>query len=180
MFFLGLVLALVVYYYLARFALKMVSKFYPGKLAKYVAIAVFVLIPTWDIIPGQLYFSYLCRTQAGTKVFKTVEVDKTYFLKSGQPDEERLRDQYEGIIKVDRQFSRLFHIAKIQSSVRDKRSNEVLGTATDLANYGGWINANLFPQGPPDTCPKSPNHSLHAIIWREVIKPKTDFPAGGK
>src|SRR5207247_9250009 len=83
---LSLLLVLVVYIYLARATVKAVGKLYPGWLAKALTIAVFVLIPTWDVIPGQLYFNHLCKTEAGQKIFKTVEVSPQYILKPSERD----------------------------------------------------------------------------------------------
>ena len=40
----------------------------------------FILLPTWDVIIGKIYFNYLCENQAGLKVYKSVEVDG-YFRK---------------------------------------------------------------------------------------------------
>jgi len=173
-------LGFVVYFVLAKFAVNAIEKYSGSKIAKYVGIAVFVLIPTWDIVPGQLYFQHLCKEEAGIKVFKTVEVERMYFLENGQPDGKKLSARYSQPNKYDRDFSSIFSVRKIESSIKDQRTAEILGTATDFSYYGGWINANLFPQGPPDTCPQSPNHSVHTLIWREVIKPKTDSPVGGK
>lgn len=66
---LSILLALVVYVWLARFVIKRIA----NRAAKFAVIAIFVLIPTWDVIPGKLYFNHLCETEAGLKIFKTVE-----------------------------------------------------------------------------------------------------------
>ena len=55
---------------LAKLIVKAIGRYSQSKVAKYVAITAFVLIPTWDIIPGELYFAYVCKQQAGTKIFK--------------------------------------------------------------------------------------------------------------
>lgn len=66
---LSILLALIVYIGLARVIVRRL----PNQKAKYLGIAVAVLIPTWDVIPGKLYFSHLCENEAGLKVYKTVE-----------------------------------------------------------------------------------------------------------
>ena len=166
---------LIGYFFLAKSVSQSVEKKTGSKKAKYVAIAVFVLIPTWDIIPGYLYFNHLCEKEAGVKVFKTVEVDRAYFMANGQPDEKKLTDHYGSTFKVDRDFSSLFHIAKIESALQDKRTGEILGTAADLTYYGGWLNSLLFQQGLSTTCPAYP---VHTVKWKEMIKPKPDIPNG--
>lgn len=39
------------------------------------SILFFILLPTLDSIVGNIYFDYLCKTEAGLKIYKTVEVD---------------------------------------------------------------------------------------------------------
>lgn len=62
--------ALVVYITAAWFIIKRL----PSKKAKWIAVVAFVLIPTWDEIAGRAYFKYLCATEAGVKVYQTVEL----------------------------------------------------------------------------------------------------------
>src|SRR5690348_3250125 len=42
-------------------------------LAGAIALSLVILIPTWDEIAGRIYFSYLCRTDAGIRVYKRVD-----------------------------------------------------------------------------------------------------------
>jgi hypothetical protein len=138
-----------------------------------------VLIPTWDIIPGWLYFNHLCAKEGGIKVFKTVEVDKSYFQPSGQVDEKKLSSSSNFVIehKDDRRYSPIFHIAKFESVLQDKQTSEVLGIDVHLLHYGGWLNAYLFPQGSPSKCA---GYSPYRDVWTEVIKPKSASPEGEK
>lgn len=39
---------------------------------QFLVIAMFILVPSWDLIPGRLYHHHLCRTEAGVKVFNLV------------------------------------------------------------------------------------------------------------
>lgn len=172
MFGLAVLLALGLYVYLAKVVVKFVDRCTENKLAKYATIALFVLIPTWDIMPGQLYFAYLCEKEAGTKVLKTVEIEKEYFLSDGRPDEKKLSDRFVQPHKFDREFSPLFHIARFESTIQDKQSGEILGRATSLSHYGGWLSAYLFALGNATTCPER----VHTAIWGEVIKPKKIVP----
>lgn len=57
------------YVLFARF----VTKRMPTRKLKWVAVAVFVLIPTGDSAVGYVYFRYLCATEAGNKIYKTAE-----------------------------------------------------------------------------------------------------------
>ncbi len=71
-----LLIALMLYILLAWLAVYLVKKYTGSTIAKYLTVAVFILIPSWDILPGRLYFHRLCEKEAGIRVFKTVEVDK--------------------------------------------------------------------------------------------------------
>jgi len=45
----------------------------------------FLLIPSWDMIPGQSYFRHLCQTEAGLKIYKTIEGVEGFREYSGGP-----------------------------------------------------------------------------------------------
>ncbi len=177
MFGLTVLVVLGVYVYLAKMVAQFVGRRTESKLAKYVAIMAFVLIPTWDIVPGHLYFNYLCEKEAGTTVLKTVEVEKEYFLPDGRPDEKKLGDRFKQLSKTDRDLSTIFHITKHGSTIEDKQTGETLGHATSLTYFGGWLSSYLFSGGSSTTCPEY--HSSHGMIWREVIRPKNNLPEGG-
>ncbi len=38
-----------------------------------ISLATFALIPTWEIIPAQRQFEHLCQTEAGVKIYKTID-----------------------------------------------------------------------------------------------------------
>jgi len=170
----ALIFLMIVFAYIivAGLTVYLVGKYTASKTAKYLVIAVFALIPTWDIIPGQLYFYYLCEREAGIKVFKTVEMEKEFFASNGQPDEKKLSSRYAQPDKFNRGFSPLFHIAKSESMIQNRQTGEILGSATDFAYRGGWFTVFVLPDAAGTSCPAYPNFSVHAVIWREVIKPK--------
>lgn len=35
----------------------------------------FILLPTWDVIIGKIYFDHLCKTEGGLKVYESVQAD---------------------------------------------------------------------------------------------------------
>src|SRR5437773_872909 len=82
----GILLGVIAYFFLANGVAKAVEKKTGNNKPRYITITIFVLIPTWDIIPGWLYFAYLCNTAGGQKIYKTVELSHEYFLKAGEPD----------------------------------------------------------------------------------------------
>ena len=176
----AVLLALIAYVFVARAVARAVEKKTGSKKAKYLTIAIFVLIPTWDIIPGWLYFKHLCDTQAEIKVFKTVEIGKEYFLVNGQPDGQKLGNQYVGTFSFDKEFSPLFHIAKEESVLQDKQTGEMLGATKDFAYRGGWLTRFVLPDATWSPCPAYEQISAHMVLWRKVIKPKPSTTQGEK
>ena len=170
------------YIALALFVAKRVGKAWDSKLARYATIAMFVLLPTWDLIPGQLYHDHLCKTEGGIKVFKTIEIDRAYFLPNGQPDEKKIREQLldRVVAEPDRTFSTLFHITKDQTFLVDKQTGERLGTTTDFWYYGGWFQASLLHLGSTTICPQDPNHDVYSDSLRDVVRPRVDTQLGGQ
>lgn len=136
-----------------------------------ITLAAVVLLPTWDIIPSRLYFEHLCETEAGIKVFRTVEVDQSYFRPDGVPDDKKLLDRYVQSSKWNRDFSSWAHITKIEGVIQERETGELLGTAIDYLYGGGWINSRIAPMS-STTCPNYPNHSIHTSIWVEIFKLK--------
>jgi len=72
---LSILLAVVAYIWLAR----VVARRIQNRTAKYLVIALFVLIPTWDVIVSRFYFYTLCSTEGGQKIYKAVEIGKEYY-----------------------------------------------------------------------------------------------------
>jgi hypothetical protein len=166
-------IALVIYVAISVLIVKLIGKFTRNRVTKYVVIAVFVLIPTWDIIPGKLYFKHVCDSEAGIKVLRKVEVDRAVFLESGQLDKTKLLQRYNQTDTFDRNFSVLFHIAKASISIRDRDSGEALGAASHFYYRGGWLVNYLFPNAPSTVCP-SPKESIYLRLWQEVLKPRAE------
>lgn len=86
---LALLLVFLGYYGVAHVVSRAIGKRTGSQRARYVAIAVFWLIPTWDILPGWLYFSRICEQEGGQKIFKRVELPDEYFFKPGELDQSR-------------------------------------------------------------------------------------------
>lgn len=160
------------YVYLAKVATQFILRRTESTLAQYATIAVFVLIPTWDIIPGRLYHQHVCETQGGVRAYKTVEVDQAYFLPDGRLDEKKLLERFDMQLTMDRTFSRTFHIRKHGGVLIDKQNGEHLGTATDFWYYGGWLYTTILIEGSEYTCPQF-DRDIYTNLWRQVIRPKT-------
>src|SRR6266571_7099700 len=68
-----IVVAVVVTVALARFVGRLGSSGKAKAVVGLLSVMTFVLIPTWDVIPGKRYFAHVCETEAGLKIKKTVE-----------------------------------------------------------------------------------------------------------
>ena len=87
-----LILAVVfAYIYLSKFVVKKVYEKYETKKAKYIAIAIMILIPTWDILLGYPIYKVLCLTNAGVHIYKTVDNVEGFYV--GEKD--RAHEPYE-------------------------------------------------------------------------------------
>jgi hypothetical protein len=180
MFGLAFLVACGLYAWLAFFVAKQVGKGTGSQLAKYITLVVVVLLPTWDILPGQLYHQHLCKTEGGVKVFKTIEVEKAYFLPDGRPDEKRIQEIVDWRYTLDRGYSTTFHITRTEGTLGDKKTGDRLGAATGFLHYGGWIEASILRLGAYAQCPQYPKGSEISILWREVIRPVSDAHERGK
>lgn len=82
---------------------------------KLLVIAVFILIPTWDIIPGKIALARYCEEEGGIKINRSVDgVDGFVSIGGGAYEEYFTKFGYKYI-----------EIVKV---VRDPRTNNVVGT----------------------------------------------------
>jgi hypothetical protein len=183
---LALLIGLVFYIFIAKLIVLLV-----GKLADLLAmtgatrrtmqttcIAILVLIPTWDIMPGWIYFEHLCDSQAEMKILKRIDLEEKYFLPNGQADGQKVGDNFKGLFTSDKQFSPLFHIEKRESSLQDGRTGEVLGTTKEFVYRGGWLTRLILPDV-RFLCSQYQHTGAHMVLWREVIRPKRDLKPEG-
>ncbi|PHQ88539.1 MAG: hypothetical protein COB42_08645 [Sulfurimonas sp.] len=78
----GLMFILIVLAYIAL-SIVIVSKVYKKfttKKSKYIAIAIMVLIPTWDVVLGFPVFAYLCVFESETKIYKSVDNVEGFYI----------------------------------------------------------------------------------------------------
>lgn len=74
------------------------------RVVSMLSAAVFVLIPTWDFIPGRLHFQQLCQTEAGLRIYRPVDGVEGFLLSrkhSQQGAEEYLSLGYRFIETTD-------------------------------------------------------------------------------
>lgn len=67
------------YMFLSKFIVTKVYKSYGVKKAN-IALAIMILIPTWDVILGFPIYAYLCLFEAGPKIYKTVDNVEGFYV----------------------------------------------------------------------------------------------------
>lgn len=84
----GLLILVVIgfYVFLSKFIVKKVYEKTQSVKMKYIALAVMVLIPTWDIVLGYPIYAYLCLTKAGVHIYKTIDNVEGFYV--GEKDAE--------------------------------------------------------------------------------------------
>ncbi len=146
-------LAVVIYVWLARLVVKRLK----SRTAKYAVIALFILIPTWDIIPGKLYLNYLCENEAGFKVYQTVELPAEYWDGEGKPmfyDEKNgnLRLTLNSIKWESRTQKYPLNLEKNISEMKEKNTGKILNERVLFTYWGGWISRNFSPHNTATSC----------------------------
>ncbi len=121
-------------------------------------LALFFL-PFADELAGRIYFNYLCSTEAGIKVYRTVELPAEYwdeqgraifrvyegdghkamFLMGGSKFEDA-RFEYSMFVEP---YSSLFHIDRTGFRLRNRETGKTLGEVLYFRYWHGWIARNL-------------------------------------
>jgi hypothetical protein len=174
--------ALVIYVWLARLAIKHTK----NRILKYVVIVTFILIPTWDIIPGRLYFNHLCSTKAGAKIYRTVQLPAGYWDERGaarfsvnQYDHNKMRYIFTDkrivpapgfeYTRVTSSFSEIFHIDEDVLRVIESEKGISLGEYFLFRYWGGWLAKNFSPHNTAVSCEANDLDSWPLNIFKPAI-----------
>lgn len=162
------------------------------KRAWLIGIIVIILVPTWDVILGRVYYHSLCAVQGGAKVYKQVELPAEYWEEVGGTtflDDFIARNKDRVTLEIDEEFHKnfkfesktiklrphFFNIKKKLRSVTENQSEEVLGTYTTYFYSGGWLVNSTAIGGPGGThCPREGNKLYGLSFLREIFVPSTN------
>jgi hypothetical protein len=189
----GLIILTVLFVYAAITLITVIKV--EGTKKKVIALLIFILIPTADVIVGNIYFSYLCHTQSGQFIYKKVELEDEYFLKSGDIDKskhgnnpvgyaiakggeinkEMLRERYDFPFNKKETLSKILHIYKRERIIIDKTNNNILSKSISFIYGGGWV-VNIYPVGTPCYCEdnqKPGGEYIHSTLFDKTFLAKT-------
>lgn len=159
-------------------AIKVAKRFSQRSAKIAVGLGVFLLVfvaPFGDEIAGRMYFNHLCATQAGVKVYQTIELPAEYWDGEGRAkfyDEKNGNFNLEGY-RVDYAtgaYSSSFHIDNAGYKRVDRRSGQALGEVTNFRYWGGWMRRNLSVHNTADSCEGGMERSNSLI--NQIFKPK--------
>ena len=137
-------------------------------------LALFFL-PFADEIAGRVYFNYLCSTEAGIKVYRTVELPAEHWDKDGRGmfyDEKNGNFDLAGY-SIEYQsgvYSSFFHIDNAGYKRVENRSGQVLGEVTNFMYWGGWIRRNLSTNNTATICDGEKERTNSLI--KAIFEPK--------
>lgn len=139
-------------------ARKLVKRFEKRSIKLGGGLLIFLLIflvPFADEIAGRIYLSYLCATEAGVRVYQTVELPAEYwdeegrmrFLKSnGDIDQVLLEWKFEWHSVSEPYSTTLIKVDRKHWQFRDSDTQNILAERTSFWWHGGWLeNFSLAP-----------------------------------
>lgn len=150
---------------------KFIKKSLPLKIAGGLAVfLIALLLPVSDEIAGRIYFNHLCETEAGVKVYRTIELPAEYWDKGGEPKfyvnwDDGLGTKYP-LIYSHGTFSSLFHIENAGYKFIEKRSSKMLGEVVNFRYFGGWLLRNFSPHNTGNSC------DLNEKIIKDIFIPE--------
>jgi hypothetical protein len=168
-------------------ALKLAKRiaFKNGAVRLVAGLSGFVLIfmlPFADEIAGQIYFSHLCGTEAGVKVYQTVELPAEYWDEKGKPkffndhgrlDHELMKNKLDGFDGRVERVSSFFAIDKNIHPIKEKSSQKLLAEVTTFGFWGGWISRNFSPHNTATSCDFMDAPNFHRNFYGRLFKPAT-------
>jgi hypothetical protein len=161
-------------------AIKIAKRFKPGITRLAGGVGIFLLLfalPFGDEIAGRIYLSYLCSTQAGVKVYQTVELPAEYWVADGKP---KFYDEKNGNFHLPQigtdfkteEYSSAFPIKKFRLWYFEKQNEKILGEITEFSYAGGWVSRNFNPApGGGVSCERTVLQSSREITLA-IFRPK--------
>lgn len=166
-------------------AVKTAKRFEQRRTKIAVGLLVFLFVfftPFVDEIAGRIYLKHLCATEAGVKVYQTVELPAEYWDEKGKP---KFFNKYGNldhdlwVKKLDEsggrveRYSSIFAIDNGTSLVKERTSQKVLAEVTTFRYWGGWIRRNLSPHNSANSCEFINDSNFSRSFYGRLFKPAT-------
>ena len=134
-----------------------------------VIFAIAFLLPFVDEIAGRVYLKHLCETEAGVKVYQTVELPAEYWDEEGKPRFQVYNKANDTVARFimgsyqweDSRFEyrsftesylESFNIDKAGFRFSESESKNILGEIIYFRFWGGWIRRNFSINNASYTC----------------------------
>jgi len=164
-------------------AVKIAKQFKPGVTRFVGGVGILLLLfalPFGDEIAGRLYFNHLCATEAGVKVYQTVELPAEYWDEVGAPKYFNKYGYLEHdfwVKKLDEsdghvgRYPSVFSIDKDISPVKERTSQKLLAEVTTFRYWGGWIRRNFSPHNTANSCEFIADPNFSRSFYGQLFKP---------
>jgi hypothetical protein len=138
---------------------KVINRSLPSKITGGLAVFLIILVlPVSDEIAGRIYFNYLCKTEAGVKVYRTIELPAEYWDEDGKPlfyneDNGNFTLPPEKFYKVkSKKAVRQFGVQERRTFILDIHTQEIIGEKPWFLYWGGYIRKNFTPHNNANSC----------------------------
>jgi hypothetical protein len=158
---------------------KVIKKSLPLKITGGLAVfLIMLLLPVSDEIVGRIYFNHLCETEAGVKVYQTIELPAEYWDENGKPkflksngdiDRKLLGNKItEG--RALKAFVPFLGIKKRRYMLKNI-SKEIAGENIDFFLSRGWVIRNFTTGSSSSTCNKAKGKEFWHDFYSSLFEP---------
>jgi hypothetical protein len=146
-----------------------------------------MILPVADEIAGRIYFNHLCETEAGVKVYQTIELPTEFWNEQGVPmfyrgyigndvPSNAYAKAGKSVIAKSIHQIRLFRVEEFGSIYSSKGNAEVLSEVRGFRYWGGWLARNFSPHNSAISC--GGGKSYDELVEKQFIPKKNTI--GGK
>lgn len=133
-----------------------------------------------DEIAGRIYLNHLCTTEAGVKVYQTVELPAEHWEAGGRPkffNKHGYLEHNFWVKELDEsgghveRYSSAFFIDKDISPVKERTNQKVLAEITTFRYWGGWVRRNFSPHNTANSCEFIADPNFSRSFYGQLFKP---------
>ena len=149
------------------------------KILVFLTLLLFLL---GDEMVGRIYLNYLCATEAGVKIYETVELPSEYWDERGEPtffDKHGYLQRDFWLKQLDESGARVACYSffclfdKEVLPVKERTSRKVLAEVTTFRYWGGWIRKNFSPHNSANSCEFIGDPRFSRRLYSQVFRPAT-------